>query len=155
MQTSQLGDHVQVHYVKRFPDGVVRSSRARGDAPLEVTVGTRHPRLPGLGAELVGLAAGTSVTVTVPAERAYGLPDPTRVRRVSRTRFGDDEPLTPGRRVRMRVGRGRVRAVRVVEVRGRVVVVDTNHPRCGQAVELEVEVVAIETTAPDSRHWGP
>src|SRR5947208_10873390 len=104
MRTTQLGDRVQVHYVKRFPDGAVRASRARGDAPLEVTVGTPHPRLPGLGAELVGLAAGTSVRLTVPAEQAYGLADPARVRRVSRTRFGDDQVLAAGRRARMRVG---------------------------------------------------
>ena len=103
MRATQLGDRVQVHYVKRFPDGTVRSSRARGDAPLEVTVGTGHPRLPGLGSELVGLAAGKSVTLTVPAERAYGLPDPNRVRRVARTRFGrrlrgkgHDEDLAQG-----------------------------------------------------------
>jgi FKBP-type peptidyl-prolyl cis-trans isomerase 2 len=120
-----------------------------------VTVGTPHPRLPGLGEELVGLAPGASVSLTVPAERAYGLADPARVRRVSRTRFGDDLVLVAGRRVRMRVGTDRARVVRVVEVRGRVVVVDTNHPRCGQAVELEVEVVAITADAPEIGHWGP
>jgi FKBP-type peptidyl-prolyl cis-trans isomerase 2 len=46
--------------------------------------------------------------------------------------------------------------VRVVEVRGRVVVVDTNHPRAGQVVELEVELVTILAGAAEvGRHWGP
>ena len=154
MRTSQLGDRVRVHYVKRFEDGSARSSRERGD-PIEVTVGTRHPRLPGLGSELVGLAPGGTVTVTVPAERAYGVRDPGRVRRVSRGRFREDEVLVAGRRVRMR-GRGdRPRVVRVVEVRGREVVIDTNHPRCGQMVVLEVELIAILSTTAESGHWGP
>jgi len=155
MRTSQLGDHVRVHYVKRFSDGAVQSSRARGDAPLDLTVGSDHPRLPGLGAGLVGLAEGTSVTVTVPAEQAYGVTDPTRVRRVARTRFGGDQVLAAGRRVKMQVGPGRVRIVRVVEVKGRVVVVDTNHPRSGQVLELEVELVSILPGVADSTHWGP
>jgi FKBP-type peptidyl-prolyl cis-trans isomerase 2 len=40
---------------------------------------------------------------------------------------------------------GRKRLVRIVEVRERVVVVDTNHPRAGQPLELEVELVTIHT----------
>lgn len=154
MRTTQVGDRVQVHYVKRFEDGAVRSSRVRGDVPLEVTVGIPHPRLPGLGAGLVGHAVGDVVTVRVPAEKAHGMPDPTRVRRADRARFPADEELTAGRRVWMRLTRGRTRRVRVVEVLGGTVVVDTNHPRCGQAVVLEVEVVSIVTAEPDAAHWG-
>src|SRR6516162_8638004 len=54
MRTVQQGDRVLVHYVKRFQDGSVASSRDRCEAPLELTVGTDHPRLPGLGLALVG-----------------------------------------------------------------------------------------------------
>jgi hypothetical protein len=74
MQTAKQGDRVQVHNVKRFQDGSVASFRSRGRPPLELTVGTHHPRLPGLGLSLVGLAPGNHVTVNVPAERASGLP---------------------------------------------------------------------------------
>lgn len=155
MEATQLGDRVQVHYVKRFEDGTVRSSRQRGDAPLELTVGIHHPRLPGLGSELVGLAPGRSVTISVPAERAYGIPDPARIKRVSRDRFRTVDALVVGRRVRIRGASGRPRVVRVVEVHGGAVVIDMNHPRCGQSMELEVELVAVRTTAPEIGHWGP
>jgi FKBP-type peptidyl-prolyl cis-trans isomerase 2 len=155
MKMSQLGDRVQVHYVKRFEDGSVRSSRGRDDGPLELTVGARHPRLPGVGEELVGLAPGATVTVTVPPERAYGVPDPTRVRRVSRSRFRPGEGLVAGRLSRMRDANGRPRVVRVVEIRGLVVVVDTNHPRSGQSVVVEVELVAILEATPGPAHGSP
>ncbi|MBX9627659.1 MAG: FKBP-type peptidyl-prolyl cis-trans isomerase [Gemmataceae bacterium] len=155
MRTVEPGDCVQVHYTKRFADGAVRSSRAGGGGPLDVTVGTDHPRLPGLGDALVGLAEGGTATVAVPAGRAHGPADPGRVRRVARTRFGGGQELVPGRRARMRVDPDRVRVVRVVEVRGRGVVVDLNHPRCGQAVVLEVELVAILAGPAAAGHWGP
>ncbi len=148
MRTSQLGDRVRVHYIQRFSDGSSRSSRDAGNTPLEVTVGTDHRRLPGLGLELVGLSEGKIVALDVPAERAYGLSDPNRVKRVARARFPADEEVTPGRRARMRLTRGRSRTVRVVEVLGLVVVVDTNHPHCGQTVHMEVELVTIVETAP-------
>jgi FKBP-type peptidyl-prolyl cis-trans isomerase 2 len=147
MRTSQVGDRVLVHFVKRYADGAVRSSRARDAAPLGVTVGTRHPRLPGLGDELVGLRAGDSARFTVPADRAFGAADPARVVSVSRSRFEADATLAAGECARMRLADGRARRVRVVEVRGTRVMVDANNPRCGQALDLEVEVVAFEPAA--------
>jgi FKBP-type peptidyl-prolyl cis-trans isomerase 2 len=81
--------------------------------------------------------------------------DPARVHRVDRARFHADEELTAGRVVWMRLSRGRTRRVRVLEVRGRTVVVDTNHPRSGQSLELEVEVVAILAPHPGAAHRNP
>lgn len=142
MQTAQPGDRVRVHYVKRFQDGSVASSRAR--APLELTVGIDHPRLPGLGTALVGLAPGTTTTISVPAELAYGTPDPTRVRRWARKRFPQDQPLPVGKWLRVSTLQGRRRLVRILEVRGQTVVVDTNHRWAGQTLELEVELLGIQ-----------
>jgi FKBP-type peptidyl-prolyl cis-trans isomerase 2 len=145
MRTVQQGDRVQVHYVKRFQNGSVASSRSRGKPPLELTIGTDHPRLPGLGSGLVGLAPGNHVTVTVPAQRAYGLSDPGRIRRLARTRFAEHQTLPVGKWVRVVDRRGRRRLVRILEVRDQMVVVDTNHPWAGQALEVEVEIIAIHT----------
>jgi peptidylprolyl isomerase len=142
VETVQRGDRVRVHYVKRFQDGSVTSSRKR--PPLNLTVGIDHPRLPGLGLALVGLIPGNSTTVLVPPESAYGLPDPARVRRWPRARFSQDDPLPIGKWVRVLTSRGRPRLVRILEVSDQIVLVDTNHRRAGQAVELEVELVGIE-----------
>jgi peptidylprolyl isomerase len=139
MRTVQHGDRVRVHYIKRWQDGSVAGSRE----PLELTVGTDHPRLPGLRGELVGLAPGQATTLTVPAERAHGLPDPARVRRWSPQRFPEGAKLRPGKLVRVTNARGRHRLVRVLEVNRKVVVVDGNHRRAGQRLELEVQIVAI------------
>ncbi|MCI0459280.1 MAG: FKBP-type peptidyl-prolyl cis-trans isomerase [Gemmataceae bacterium] len=142
MQAAQAGDRVQVHYVKRWQDGSVKSSRAR--APLELTVGIDHPRLPGLGLALVGLAPGGTTTVKVSAECAHGLPNPTRVHRLARSRFAKDQPLAIGKWIRLLNREGRQRLVRIVEVQPDIVVVDANHRRAGQALELEVELIGIQ-----------
>jgi len=141
MPKAQVGDRVAVRYVKRFPDGSVASSRGR--APLELTVGVDHPRLPGLGLALVGLAPGASATVHVPPEQAYGLADPSRVRRWRRTRFPKDQLLPVGARVAVEDRLGRRRSVRILEVRDRTVVVDTNSRHAGQAMELKVRLIGI------------
>ncbi len=142
MRTAQQGDRVRVHYQIRSQDGSVASSRGR--EPLEVTVGVDHPRLPGLGTALVGLAPGEGTALTVPPERGHGLSDPTRVRRWRRERFPEQAALEPGKRACCTDGRGRRRRVRVVEVSGKVVVVDTNRRWAGQTLEVEVKLVAIQ-----------
>jgi len=147
MLTARQGDHVQVHYVKHFQDGTTASSRSRGAGPLDMTVGTDHPRLRGLGSGLVGLAPGNHVTVLVPAELAHGRFNPDRVRRLSRTRFPEGLALPVGKWLRILDRRGRRRLVRIVEVHDQMVVVDTNHPRAGEALQLEVELVCIQEAA--------
>jgi len=141
MPPAQQGDRVQVHYVVRPQDGSGVSSRARG--PLELTVGVDHARLPGLGLALVGLSAGEGVTVTVPPERAYGQPDPTRVRRWSRGRFPEPAALRAGQSVPVTDGRGRRRLVRIVRVGRKAVLVDTNHRWAGQELKLRVQLINI------------
>ena len=140
MRTAQLGDSVHVHYVKRGQNGGVSSSRGR--PPLQMTVGLDHCRLPGLGAALVGRTEGERVRVIVPAEKAHGLPRPDRIHRLSRSRFPLGHPLTPGSWVSV-AGRTRSRLVRIVTVHDDGVVVDANHPWAGQAIALEVRIVAI------------
>ena len=152
MQTARAGDRVQVHYIKRMQNGSVVSSRSRGDGPLEVTVGVDHPRLPGLGMRLVGLAPGEQVSVTVPADKAYGPHDPGRIRRVPRTRLSGFDNLPIGHLVQVVSSKGRRRSVRILEVRDHDVVVDINHPWAGQSLELKVKMVAIQ--APPSLRVG-
>jgi FKBP-type peptidyl-prolyl cis-trans isomerase 2 len=146
MRTAQPGDRVLIHYVKRLQDGGVASSRAH--APLELTVGVDHPLLPGLGSALVGMAPGTSITVHVPAERAYGPSDPARVRRWPCGRFPKGQAIPVGKWVRILSRQGRPRMVRILEVRGDTIVVDANRRGAGQALELRVELVGIRH-APD------
>ena len=152
MTTTKTGDRVLVHYLMRYEDGAEASSRANGGEPLEVTVGTPHPRLPGLDRRLAGLAPGRDVFVAVPPGQAFRPSNPEKMARVARSRFPADLALTVGSKVKLAGRSGKTRAGRVVVATDRVVVVDLNHPRAGQGVELEVELVAI--LAPDALPTG-
>jgi peptidylprolyl isomerase len=137
MRIAEQGDRVLVQYVKRLRDGRTVSSRQ----PLQLIVGINHPRLPGLGSALVGLAAGQTATLTVPPESAYGLSDPKRIRRWPRLGFPQEAPLRAGKLFHFTDERGRRRRVRVLEVDSAAVVVDGNHPWAGQTLELEVKLL--------------
>jgi FKBP-type peptidyl-prolyl cis-trans isomerase 2 len=102
-----------------------------------------------LGLALVGLAAGASTTLSVPSESAYGPPDPARVHRLARTRFEQDQTLAAGERVRVLNRRGQARWARILEVRDKGVVVDTNHRWAGQTMQLEVELISIQAPKVD------
>jgi FKBP-type peptidyl-prolyl cis-trans isomerase 2 len=146
MQTARLGDNVWVRYVKRTQDGSVAPARSR--APVEMTVGVDHPRLPGLGLALVGLSSLEVTTVRVPAGQGHPPADPARVRRWARARFPEGQPLVAGTWVPVSDSMGRRRLVRVVEAGARTVVVDINSRWAGRALELEVQLVGILTRAP-------
>ena len=148
MQTARLGDSVRVRYVKRSQDGSVAAARSR--TPVELTVGVDHPRLPGLGLALVGLAPGAVTTVRVPAGQGHGPADPARIHRWARARFPKGQPLAAGKWVPFANSRGHRRLVRVVEVGARTVVVDINSRWAGRALELEVELLGILASAPGS-----
>jgi carbon storage regulator CsrA len=145
MRTAQQGDRVQVHYVKRLQDG----RKASSQEPLELTVGTDHSRLPGLGTALVGLSAGELRTLTVAPEQAYGPPDPARIHRWSRRRFPKEATLRTGKLIRFTDEQGRRRRVRILEVDSKAVVVDANHPWAGQTLELEVTLIGFLEPVPD------
>jgi hypothetical protein len=107
-----------------------------------LTVGTDHPRLPGLGLALVGLAPGEVRAVVVPPELGFGPADPARVRRLARRRFAPGAALQPGKLTHATDGRGRRRLVRVLQLSSETVLVDTNHPWAGQTLHLQVELLA-------------
>ncbi len=74
--------------------------------------------------------------------------NPARIRKLRRARFAEGDSLRVGQRLRVLDRNGRSRRVRVVEMRGDTVVVDTNHRWAGQAVEMRVTVIGIQ--APDA-----
>lgn len=153
MRTAQQGDCVKVHYIKRLQDGSKVTSHDR--APLEMIVGVAHPRLPGLGLALVGLAPGDRARVQVSPEQAYGPADPMRLRRWSRKRFTDGQSLVVGRWVKVVNSQGRSRRVRILEIHDKMVVVDTNHRGAGQTLDLEVELVMIQLAATSAQEPAP
>lgn len=140
MKTARCGDVVDVNYVKRFVDGTTITSSKRG--PTRVTVGVDHPRMPGLGMALEGMAVGAT-TVKRFEQQAYGQPNSAKVHKLHRSRFEASAELGIGRWVRVRSRNGKMCLVRVLDVDADMIFVETHHRWDAHLVELKVELLAI------------
>jgi FKBP-type peptidyl-prolyl cis-trans isomerase 2 len=91
--------------------------------------------VPGFEEDLVGKEIGYQGSVEVPAEKAYGVHDPSKVEIIAANKFKEEPP-----RVGMHVGvEGKLGVV--TRVIGRKVSVDFNHPLAGRSVVYEYQIV--------------
>ncbi|MGX0977940.1 FKBP-type peptidyl-prolyl cis-trans isomerase 2 [Roseovarius sp. MBR-51] len=135
------GDTVRIHYTGTLADGATFDSSAGRD-PLEFTVGSGQI-IPGLDAAITGMTVGDKKTVEVPADMAYGQPDPSAQQAVPRTEIPADIPLDLGTQLQMQTPQGQVLPVTVVDVTDQEVVLDANHPLAGKDLTFAIELVAI------------
>lgn len=142
-----LGDTVAVAYEGRLEDGSVFDVSPE-DEPLRFTIGAGTV-LPMFESAVVGLEVGERVTVTIPAEDAYG-PYIEEARDVVPVDvFGEGEPPIGGV-FNVFADDGTEFSGRVVAIsEDRVnVSVDFNHPLAGHALTFEIELAEIQPPRP-------
>lgn len=148
----EVGDFVVFHYVGKFENGEVFDTsyediakendiyvEDRQYGPLGVNVGVGE-LIPGLDEALVGMELGEKKTVTVPPEKAYGMPNPELVIDVPLEEFSSAgiEPIE-GMYVMTDSG-----IAKIAKVGEEVVTLDFNHPLAGRTLIFELEVVDIQ-----------
>jgi FKBP-type peptidyl-prolyl cis-trans isomerase SlyD len=141
-----VGKYVTINYTLRT-NGAIRHIRSAvwGDEPLEYQHGSGR-LLPGLERALEGRVEGERFVVTLPPEDAYGERDKALQQRVPAETFGGVDQIEAGMCFLAHSEDGRrVENVMVTEVDedNGFVVVDTNHPLAGMALEFEVCVVSV------------
>ena len=141
MTQVKSGDTVRIHYTGTLADGSTFDSSAGRD-PLEFTVGSGQI-MPGLDNALPGMSVGESKTVEVPADDAYGQPDPNAKQAVPRTEIPDDIPLDLGTQLQVQTPTGQTMPVTVAEVTESEVTLDANHPLAGRDLTFAIELVEI------------
>ena len=141
MTQVQPGDKVRIHYTGTLQDGSVFDS-SEGRDPLEFTVGSGQI-IPGLDAQLPGMAVGEAKTVTVPPEQAYGEVNAEARQSVPRAQVPENVPLELGTMLELRTPEGQTMPVQVVEVTDAEVTLDANHPLAGKELTFAFEVVEI------------
>ncbi|MHA7849430.1 FKBP-type peptidyl-prolyl cis-trans isomerase [Roseovarius sp.] len=135
------GDTVRIHYTGTLTDGATFDS-SEGRDPLEFTVGSGQI-IPGLDQALPGMAVGEKKTVEVPADQAYGHPDPNARQAVPRADIPADIPLDLGTQLQVQTPQGQVMPVTVIEVTEDQVTLDANHPLAGKDLTFAIELVEI------------
>ncbi|HKL56247.1 MAG: FKBP-type peptidyl-prolyl cis-trans isomerase [Roseovarius sp.] len=135
------GDTVRIHYTGTLTDGETFDS-SEGRDPLEFQVGSGQI-IPGLDQALPGMTVGDKKTVEVPADQAYGQPDPNAQQAVPRADIPEDIPLDLGTQLQVQTPQGQVMPVTVVEVTDEQVTLDANHPLAGKDLTFAIELVDI------------
>jgi len=144
MSTAQIGDQVRVQYLQLPPDA--GSDRRKKPKTLVFLVGSRDV-FPTLSHGVVGMAPGERKQLSLPPVEAYGAVQSKLIVKIPRARFPQDLVLEVGKRLSAVQGLARRRRrVTVVEINSDSVIVDANHPLAGKFIELEVQLMAVNSS---------
>ena len=141
MSTAKNGDTVAVHYTGTLADGTVFDS-SREREPLSFTVGEGQV-IAGFNDAVNGMTVGESVTVTIPAEQAYGEYNEQFVINVPPADIPPEIEPEVGMELQLHQNDGGAIPVRVTDVSEEAVTLDANHPLAGQDLTFEIELVSI------------
>ncbi len=134
------GDTVKVHYTGTLSSGEeFDSSRER--EPLEFELGAGMV-IPGFDAAVLELEPGESVTVTIPAEEAYGERQDELIQSLPLEFFGEQLP-EEGWMLQLQSEDGNIIPAVVVSVDDDSATLDINHPLAGQDLTFEINLVEI------------
>ncbi|MGH8377556.1 MAG: FKBP-type peptidyl-prolyl cis-trans isomerase [Gammaproteobacteria bacterium] len=141
---------VSIDYTLTDKDGAILD-RSKKQEPLVYLHGSGNI-IPGLEEALDGKAAGDSLQVTVPPEKAYGLRDEAMTQKVPRKLFDAANQIKPGMRFHTEGKHGQ-HTVTVTAVDSEHVTVDANHPLAGKTLDFDVKVLEVRAaTGGDLEH---
>ncbi|MDH3643364.1 MAG: peptidylprolyl isomerase [Gammaproteobacteria bacterium] len=141
---------VRFHYVIRNESGDELES-TRDDEPLAILHG-RGNVMGGIEEALAGHETGDRFEVTLAPEQAFGPRRDDWTQRVSKKYFPNAARLKPGMQTTLQTDDG-VRPVTVIKVGGKVIDVDLNHPRAGQTLIFDLDVIEVrEATSEERAH---
>jgi peptidylprolyl isomerase len=137
-----VGDSVSVYYTGTFANGTVFDSNV-DKTPLAVKIGA-HRVVPGFENALIGMKAGQTKTVTIPAEQAYGTYHPEYVQVIERTGNLATMDLAPGAKLTSQdPATGAVTMVTVMNVTRDSVTIDGNPPLAGQPLTFAIQLLSV------------
>ena len=150
MPRAKVGDRVRIQYARRVnqcPTG----GKPRKRRTCEFTIGGSEV-FATLSMGIIGMAPGERKSLTLQPAEAYGEVQPRLIRPIPRERFPKHLELHVGKRLTAIAGiAGRRRRVTVVEIGEEHVLIDANHPLAGQIVVLEVNLLAVDSSAKAKR----
>ena len=138
MSQVKNGDTVKVHYTGTLADGTVFDSSLERE-PLEFTLGEGQ-LIPGFEKTVLGMSAGESRTVTIPAEEAYGPYREEMVLEVPRTQLPADMEPQVGMQLQIGEEQGEEMVVQITQVSDSNITLDANHPLAGKDLTFNIQL---------------
>lgn len=169
MAQAKSGDTVKVHYTGTLEDGsVFDSSEGFIDQPKESSCGCGSKQgkddgcgcdseamgpmefvigagtlIPKFEAAVIGLEPGQSVTITIPADDAYGQRAEEMVAVIERSEIPADINPEPGHQMEVILEDGSPMPVLVTDVTDTTITLDANHPLAGRDLTFAIRLVEI------------
>jgi FKBP-type peptidyl-prolyl cis-trans isomerase SlyD len=140
-----------LHYTLRDDDGVVLETTLE-KIPLSYIHG-HEQILSGIEEAVKGKKPGDKISLTIPSEQAYGERDESLTSVLPVAVFQGVDEIRPGMRFEMPHDEG-VHVATVIEVMGRDVKIDNNHPLAGKNLHAEIEIVDVREPTPEERETG-
>jgi len=134
------GKKVRVHYTLTVEGKIIDSSRER--EPMEIRVGS-HQIMPGFEKAIKGMKVGEKKSFEVSPEEGYGLENPKAIHEVPKDKLPPNIKPEPSMTLYARSKNGNPFPVRIIEVKGDVVILNFNHPLAGKTLNFEVEIIEI------------
>lgn len=169
MAQAKTGDKVSVHYTGTLEDGSVFdssegsseqsndhscgcSSKKDGDdgcgcdnhgtGPMEFVIGAGQ-LIPKFEEAVIGLEPGQSITVSIPADDAYGQRAEEMVAVIERSEIPAEINPEPGHQMEVILEDGSPFPVLVTEVTDTTITLDGNHPLAGRDLTFSIRLVEI------------
>ena len=137
---SNEGKQVKVHYVGTLDDGTkFDSSRDRGE-PLAFTC-MAGQMIPGFDAAVRDMEVGTTVTIRLEPEDAYGPRRMDMVQTLPLAQLPGAEKLVVGQRVMLGTPTGQPLQATVTDKTETAITFDMNHEMAGKALTFEIELL--------------
>ena len=132
--------------------GEILDSSADGE-PLVYLHGAGNI-IPGLENELIGKAAGDSLSVTLQPEQGYGVVDEELIQTVPRSDFEGVGDIEPGMRFEASGADGHTQLIVVTDLAEDEVTVDGNHPLAGEVLHFDITVEDVRTATDEELSHG-
>ena len=148
---AKLGDRVKVHFTTRTPEGeIFESSREVTDehdgSPQEIVLGDGSINQVFLDT-LIGMKEGEIREVKLAPEDAYGKYNPKLVFSIRKSFLSFKYDPQVGEMISIKLPNGNKALVKVLDIAGKKIKVDGNHPMAGKELTYELEMLEIEPAA--------
>jgi FKBP-type peptidyl-prolyl cis-trans isomerase SlpA len=134
---------VILHFDLKLSDGSAADSTRVNNKPAKMVMGDGS-LTPNFEKCLIGLSVGDKKAFNMPANDAFGMPNPDNIYHVDRTKFAADSDLKEGMIMGFSQPDGSELPGIIRSVAGHSVTVDFNHPLAGQDVIFDVEIVDVK-----------
>ena len=141
MKPVTFGNTVKIHYTVKLDDGTIVDN-TKDHEPFTFTLGMMQV-IPGFELAVMGMSPGTSKTVKVDVEKAYGQYYRELITEVDRSNFPADFQFDVGQQLEMPREDGQYDLVTVLKVTEKAVLLDRNHPLAGKDLTIDIQLLEI------------